>query len=62
MGGPLNRYGHGWFSEMGFWMDVDFENNEQVIKYLKAPGDTKILKCFVPALHLEVPDVWVNEW
>ena len=60
MGGPLSEYYGGWFSEMQFPL-VEFESNEQVIAYLKAPNDPNILGCFVPALWLDVPDGWVNE-
>ncbi|MCL2353567.1 MAG: hypothetical protein FWC69_02935 [Defluviitaleaceae bacterium] len=60
MGGPISEYYDGWFSEMWFPV-VEFEDNEQVIKYLKALDDPSILKCFMPALWLDVPDDWTNE-
>ena len=68
MGGPRSRYYDGWFSEMWFEM-LDFENNEQVIAYLKNPKDKTMLqwfesrpKCLVPALWLDVPKNWRNEF
>ena len=61
MGGPASEYCDGWFSEMWFPM-VEFESNEQVTAYLKTPGDSNILECFVPALWLDVPGDWTNEF
>jgi len=65
-GGPLSKYFDGWFSEM--WFTSEFDNNEQVIEYLKSPIDETMLEwfesipeCFVPALWLDVPNDWMNE-
>ena len=61
MGGPKSEYYDGWFSEMWFPL-LEFKCNEQVIEYIKnVSNDKKILKCFVPALWLDVPDNWKNE-
>ena len=66
-GGPRSVYYDGWFSEMWFKMP-EFDNNEQVITYLNSPNDENMLewfenrlKCFTPALWLDVPDDWRNE-
>jgi len=61
MGGPISEYYGGWFSEMWFPM-AEFENNEQVTTYLKTLDAPSALACFVPALWLDVPDDWVNEF
>ena len=59
MGGPVSKYYSGWFSEMWYPL-VEFENNQQVVFYIKNPADNEILECFVPALWLDVPDDWEN--
>ena len=61
MGGPASEYYDGWFSEMWFPL-IEFESNEQVTTYLRAPNDSNILDCFVPALWLDVPNNWMNEF
>ena len=61
MGGPSSEYYDGWFSEVQLPL-VEFESNEQVIAYLKEPSDSNIPDCFVPALWLDVPRDWRNEF
>ncbi|MCL2637960.1 MAG: hypothetical protein FWD48_06260 [Oscillospiraceae bacterium] len=59
MGGSKSKFYQGWFSEMQLPL-IKFEDNEQVKTYIKTPNDDRILKCFVPALWIDVPDYWRN--
>jgi hypothetical protein len=60
MGGPKSKYYDGWFSEINFPL-VQFESNKRVVGYISNPNDDEdILKCFVPALWLDVPRDWEN--
>ena len=61
MGGLPSEYYDGWFSELCLPL-TEFESNEQATAYLETLDASNILECFRPALWLDVPDAWMNEF
>ena len=58
MGGPINQYGDGYFSEIQSDY-IPFESNEEILPFLQNEF-AKLPKCFVPGFWLKVPDEWRN--
>ncbi len=56
LGGPRNRYGDGWFSEIPMDKVICFESNEKLKQYLLVdyPGSHEYKECYVPAFWLDV--------
>ena len=55
MGGPKNKFGSGWYSEVPLDDLIRFESNEHLRKYLleEYPVSEAYKECFVPAFWLE---------
>lgn len=55
MGGPKNKFGSGWYSEIPLVDLTRFDSNEQLRKYLleEYPVSEEYKECFVPAFWLE---------
>ncbi len=55
LGGPRNRYGDGWFSEIPMNKIICFESNEELKHYLLVnyPDSHEYKECYVPAFWLE---------
>lgn len=62
MGGPINKYGSGWFSEIGMESTCKFSNNKELKKYLLYiyPQSNEYKECYTPAFWLDVPEDWKN--
>ena len=61
MGGPQNRFGAGWYSELGEGL-TEFPDNEALRNYLLNiyPASPKYRECRAPGFRLEVPASWRN--
>ncbi|WP_410497044.1 hypothetical protein QTL86_09245 [Cellulosilyticum sp. ST5] len=60
MGGPANRYGDGWFSEIEMGNTIGFSSNEEIKDFLinEWQRSKEYRSCFVPAFCLKVPNDW----
>ncbi len=58
MGGPKNKYGNGWYSEVCMDKIFQFSSNDEIKRYLLYEwNNSDIYKsCFVPAFWLDIPD------
>lgn len=56
MGGPLNRYGEGWFSEIRMDDILRFDGYEALRRYLleEYPNSPAYKPCYVPAFWLDL--------
>ena len=56
MGGPKNKYGEGFYSEIDSGL-IEFQNNESYKRYLlkEFPNSSEYNKCFVPGFWLSLP-------
>ena len=70
MGGPKNRYGEGYYSEIPMDEIISFpiidateENNKQYADYIfiTSPKDDNFVQSYTPAFWLTVPDDWQNQ-
>lgn len=55
MGGPKNRFGSGWYSEISFGDLIRVNSNEQLRQYLLEvyPSSEAYKPCYTPAFWLE---------
>lgn len=60
MGGPMNKYGENWYSEIEMGNVVILKNNEEYLKYLLKDWEKSCnyKKCYIPGFWLDVPDNW----
>jgi hypothetical protein len=56
LGGPKNKYGDGWFSEIPMGEIICFESNEKLKQFLLEdyPKSKEFRKCYMPAFWLDV--------
>jgi hypothetical protein len=64
-GGPMNRFGQGWFSEVTnilveYIPEEEVETNNK--QYLEYCLDTERPDCFRPGFWLDVPESWKNQY
>jgi hypothetical protein len=64
LGGPPNRFGTGWYSEMPFQETLKFSDNEKVRNFLLSewPKSRDYQACYTPGFWLVVPKEWRNPW
>lgn len=62
MGGPVDSYGDGWYSEIEMGKTYEFSSNQQMRDYLLFTWKSEKLykPCYVPAFFLNVPKRWKN--
>ena len=69
MGGPQNRFGEGWYSEIQLTDVIESgseencaENNNRYANYILEvyPKDKNYHSCYLPGFWLDVPDNWEN--
>lgn len=60
MGGPKNKYGNNWYSEIQMGKVITFKNNEEFLNYLIAEwkNSSDYKECYVPGFWLKVPKDW----
>lgn len=60
MGGPVDRYGDGWYSEMEMGRTYEFPSNGGMKRFLLEvwPERRGERTCFVPAFWLRFPEEW----
>ena len=56
MGGPKNKFGPGWYSEISLTDLIRFESHEELRRYLleKYPTSKEYKECHIPAFWLEI--------
>lgn len=60
MGGPKNKYGNNWYSEIQMEKIITFKNNKDFLNYLivKWKNSSDYKECYVPGFWLKVPVDW----
>ena len=60
LGGPKNKFGTGWYSEIGLREDLSDKSITEIRQYLleEWPHSKKYRKYYTPAFWLDVPDEW----
>ncbi len=56
LGGPLDEYGNGWYSEICFGDVHEFSNHSALRRYLfeEYPASAEYKACYVPAFWLDI--------